>query len=270
MSSGADLFVVCKQCGSEVSPYITECPYCGHRLRRRAPKLPRKQSESAAAEPARRGRRPWPIFARPRPSKDIRLHPAKRSRSQEGHWAAATPYATIGLVAASCAVWVAWRGGFTGLGEVAIIGPLHGHWWKLITSQLAYGNGLYELCTLVAVALFGWLIERRRGPAVVLALFLATGVTGALVALAVYPVPVAIGGNAGAIGLLAAWAIPEVEAFRSNYYREGDLLGVLAILAVLLAMPFATAEASWLAGIAGGALGLALGTGLHLIDPPEL
>ena len=42
MSSGADLFVVCKQCGSEVSPYITECPYCGHRLRRRAPKLPRE------------------------------------------------------------------------------------------------------------------------------------------------------------------------------------------------------------------------------------
>src|ERR1019366_3990400 len=41
MTSGADLFVVCKQCGSEVSPYITECPYCGHRLRRRAPKLPR-------------------------------------------------------------------------------------------------------------------------------------------------------------------------------------------------------------------------------------
>ena len=40
MTSGADLFVVCKQCGSEVSPYITECPYCGHRLRRRAPKLP--------------------------------------------------------------------------------------------------------------------------------------------------------------------------------------------------------------------------------------
>ena len=44
MSSRADLFVVCKQCGSEVSPYITECPYCGHRLRRRAPKLPREHA----------------------------------------------------------------------------------------------------------------------------------------------------------------------------------------------------------------------------------
>src|SRR5436305_14243091 len=41
MSSGADLCVVCKTCGSEVSPYITECPYCGSRLRKRAPKLDR-------------------------------------------------------------------------------------------------------------------------------------------------------------------------------------------------------------------------------------
>ncbi|HXN37687.1 MAG TPA: zinc-ribbon domain-containing protein, partial [Solirubrobacteraceae bacterium] len=53
MTSGADLFVVCKQCGSEVSPYITECPYCGHRLRRRAPKLPRAHVPARAS----RGRR---------------------------------------------------------------------------------------------------------------------------------------------------------------------------------------------------------------------
>ncbi len=48
MTSGADLFVVCKQCGSEVSPYITECPYCGNRLRRRAPKLPRVHAPTRA------------------------------------------------------------------------------------------------------------------------------------------------------------------------------------------------------------------------------
>src|ERR671932_2319416 len=51
MASGPDLFVVCKSCGSEVSPYITECPYCGTRLRKRAPKLERggvpKASRSA-------------------------------------------------------------------------------------------------------------------------------------------------------------------------------------------------------------------------------
>jgi rRNA maturation endonuclease Nob1 len=41
MASSPDLFVVCKNCGSEVSPYITECPYCGTRLRKRAPKIER-------------------------------------------------------------------------------------------------------------------------------------------------------------------------------------------------------------------------------------
>ena len=47
--SQPDLFVVCKNCGSEVSPYVTECPYCGQRVRKRAPKLDR------TARPRRRG-----------------------------------------------------------------------------------------------------------------------------------------------------------------------------------------------------------------------
>ena len=52
--SEPDLFVVCKNCGSEVSPYITECPYCGTRLRKRAPKLERR-GEGLEAKPRRRG-----------------------------------------------------------------------------------------------------------------------------------------------------------------------------------------------------------------------
>src|SRR3954470_2854651 len=44
--------VVCKNCRAEVSPYITECPYCGHRLRKRAPKLDK------GAVPRRERRRP--------------------------------------------------------------------------------------------------------------------------------------------------------------------------------------------------------------------
>src|SRR3954465_8556711 len=39
MSSGPDLYLVCKSCGAEVSPYITECPYCGTRIQKRTPKL---------------------------------------------------------------------------------------------------------------------------------------------------------------------------------------------------------------------------------------
>src|ERR1700755_1707184 len=41
MSSGPDLSLVFKSCCAEVSPYITECPYCGARVQKRAPKLDR-------------------------------------------------------------------------------------------------------------------------------------------------------------------------------------------------------------------------------------
>ena len=32
--SETELSVICKNCGEEVSPYVTECPYCGTRLRK--------------------------------------------------------------------------------------------------------------------------------------------------------------------------------------------------------------------------------------------
>ena len=54
--SETELSVVCKSCGSEVSPYVTECPYCGARLRKRAPKLERRGDAIEAKK--RRRRRP--------------------------------------------------------------------------------------------------------------------------------------------------------------------------------------------------------------------
>jgi membrane associated rhomboid family serine protease len=265
MSPGADLFVVCKQCGSEVSPYITECPYCGHRLRRRAPKLPRAQSSSGLQRT--RARR-WPVGGRTR-SAPTRTR-ARRSLRGFDRGAGTRPYATIALVAVSCGVWVAWRGGFVSLDKLVVIGPLNGDWWKLFTSQFAYANGLYEFVALVAIGIFGWLLERRHGPAVVLAVFFGAGVAGALVASAVYSEAVVSGANGAALGLLAAWAVPDLEAARAGIDYDGDLLGVAAIAAVLLALPFAQPQASWLAGITGGAFGLVAGLGLSRVRQAEL
>jgi hypothetical protein len=266
MSSGADLFVVCKRCGSEVSPYITECPYCGNRLRRRAPKLPRVNAPTRAPRGLSRGR----LRLRRRASRPSLSGPAPRGFG----WAhelrvGVRPYATIALVAASCAAWVVWHAKPGLYGDMTIIGPLNGDWWKLFTTLFAYGNGLYEFVTLVVVAIFGWLLERRHGPLVVLALFLGGGATGALVASAVYAYPIVVGGNAGALALLAAWAVPDLGAARAGSYYEGDLLGAGALAATLLALPFAVAEASWLAGVTGAVLGLVLGFGLCRLGPQE-
>ncbi|HEY5046317.1 MAG TPA: rhomboid family intramembrane serine protease [Solirubrobacteraceae bacterium] len=268
MSSGPDLFVVCKQCGSEVSPYITECPYCGHRLRRRAPDLPREKDGGLV----RRSRRlHLPRFGRSGRSGSVRVRARDRSSSHAvGTRADALPYVTIALVAISCAVWVALRSGYLGLGKLVIVGPLGGDWWKLFSTQFVYLNGLYAFIALLAIAIFGWLLESRRGPAVTLAVFLGAGASGALVASAVYSDALVSGGNGAALGLLAAWAVPDLRDARAGNYYEGDLLGVAAIAAVLLAVPFARPEASWLAGITGGVVGLVLGFGMSRLDSPEL
>ena len=62
-TGGPDLFVICKNCQSEVSPYITECPYCGSRLRKRAPKLdrggPPHRAQAPRAEAVAAAAAPW-------------------------------------------------------------------------------------------------------------------------------------------------------------------------------------------------------------------
>ena len=150
-----------------------------------------------------------------------------------------------------------------------IVGPLDGDWWKLLSTQFAYLNGLYAFVALLAVAIFGWLLERRHGPAVVLVVFFGAGATGALVASAVYADPLVSGANGAALGLLAAWAVPDLLDARAGNYYEGDLLGVAAIAALLLALPYARPEASWLAGVTGALVGLLLGFGMYRLDSPE-
>jgi hypothetical protein len=257
MSSGADLFVVCKQCGSEVSPYITECPYCGSRLRRRAPKLPRERDPGRSAH---RSRLPTPSLGRLRRGEIAGVRPDS------------PPYATIALLATSCVLLVLTSGGYVSFARLVIGGPLRGDWWKLFSYQFAYlfgfGAGVsvyvYAFSALLAVGAFGWLLERRHGAPAVLVVFFGAGASGALAELAAYPVPLALGANAGALGLLAAWAVPDLLAVRSRRYYDGDLLGAAAIAAVLLVLPFVLPlpEASWLAGVTGGLVGLLLGYGL--------
>jgi membrane associated rhomboid family serine protease len=260
MSAGPDLFVVCKQCGAEVSSYVTECPYCGYRLRRRAPKLPREGSSRRGGARGRRGharlgRLPAPSLGR------------LRGGEIPGIAGEPRPYAPVLIVAASIVLWIASQAQLVSPSELIIAGPLHGDWWKLVSSQFVYGGGffafLYAFSVLGTVGLFGWLLEQRHGSAVVFALFFAAGAAGALVTLAVHPHDAVVSGaNAGALALLCAWAVPDLIAAKRGSYYEGDLLGVAAIATVLLLMPFARPEASWLSGVTGALMGLAVGFGL--------
>jgi hypothetical protein len=246
----ADLFVVCKNpdCGAEVSPYITECPYCGARLRKRAPKLDRGRP---------RGRKGPPRIATPSLGRLRRNEiPGIRPESP--------PYVTGTMVVATAVVWILTRGGYLSAPDLVVSGPLHGDWWRPATAQLTYfyttgasltGTGVYQFVTLVTIAVFGWLLERRHGGLVVAALLLLGGVGGAVAASALDSQAVVAGANGAGLALLCAWAVPDLLARRRGEDYDGDLLGTGAFALVLLAMPIARPEASAIAGGVGVVVG---------------
>lgn len=244
-----DLNVVCKNCGSEVSPYITECPYCGQRLRKRAPKL-RQEGEGAELAPA--------------PTRRRRLRLPRRRRASEDRplsWLSAQrPYATITVVLVSAALLLAERASSLGLFDLgAVIGPLDGDWWRLIAAQFVYENVGYLFVVAVAVAIFGTSLERRYGMLVMLGVFLASGAAGMYLASETADFPVAMGGNASALGVLCAWLVLDLRDRRAGEDPETDLFGVAAIGAVLIAMPLLETTADAWAGLAGAVVGSVAG-----------
>jgi membrane associated rhomboid family serine protease len=241
MSSGPDLYLVCKSCGAEVSPYITECPYCGTRIQKRAPKLDRGGVPKA------------PKRARSRPQLP-RLRPGEIPgiRADRRPWTAWT------LVLASVLVTVAIKSSLLSILDVALSAGLEDP-YRAFTTLFAYQATGYEAVTVGTIALFGWLLERRHGWWAPLLVFLAGGAGGAYVAVVVAGEGTALGANGAALGMLAAWTMRDVLGRRKGFEDDSDLLGVLAIAAVLVLLPLATTDASGVAGVVGGVVGIVLG-----------
>ena len=235
MSGGPELFVVCRSCGSEVSPYVTECPYCGTRIRKRAPKL------DQPPKPPRGARIPRLSPIRPGEIPGVAAGPLGR------------PYATIMIVALSLL-------GFL-LFEIAVdpLWTASGDYQRLAYAPFIYLNGWYQLAILLPIGLFGWLLEARHGPLVVIVLFALCGFGAAAVAVAAGDGLGQAGAPGAALGMLAAWAVPDLRRMRRGEDYEGDLLGALALAVVVLLMPALVTEASLVATVTGGLAGLLVG-----------
>jgi membrane associated rhomboid family serine protease len=239
VSTEPDLFVICKNCSSEVSPYITECPYCGHRLRKRAPKIER----SGQVKRPRGAKLRRPVRTPALPSFDV-----DETRR---------PYATLALLGTS--LFFILLVVFVERNRLGIVSHLSDDPWKVVTSVFVYRNGWYEFASLLAIGVYGWRLELRHGPAAVIALFLLGGVGGMAAAGALDSTPFAYGGNGLALALLCAWAVPDLLRARGGEDHEGDLLGTLVMAVLLLAMSAATEEASIIAAGTGALAGLVVG-----------
>jgi membrane associated rhomboid family serine protease len=239
--SQPDLFVVCKSCGSEVSPYVTECPYCGQRVRKRAPKI-----ERGGDSPVRE-RRPRRSLGRMRRGEIPGIALDRR------------PYATMALIAVSLAATIVWSTGQVAYYDMgAIYGPLHGEWWRLVAAPFIHDNAGYQFVTLLGVGIFGTALERRFGWYVPLLLFLAAGAAGCALAVAAQAWPV-FGANGAALGLLTAWFV-EYRLTRND--GDLDLIGAAVFAAVLLLLSAAWVPASIVAAAGGVAVGSVAGFAL--------
>ena len=241
-TGGPDLFVVCKNCGSEVSPYITECPYCGTRLRKRAPKIDR---DGRIAE--RVSRRPT-----------VTSLPRLRRGEIPGIRPERHPYATLVMVALGLVGCLIWRTSVINISDLVVSGNLARHWWRVLTAPFVYDNTGYAVVALAIIAIYGTLIERRHGAVVVIVLAVVGGAGGIALASQTSN-DLFLGGNGAALALLTAWAVPDLMRLLRKRDFDGDLIVTGVLAAVIALMPLATKDASWVAAGVGTAAGLVLG-----------
>lgn len=245
--SETQLSVICKNCGSEVSPYVTECPYCGARLRKRAPKLERRGDLLEAQRPKRRRR---PRLRRPgRPRGPIHF-----SRDAD------RPYATIGIILVSAILLLIQKATGNPLSTFGgLIVPINDQWWRYLTAPFAYVDVGYLFVVAVGLAIFATGVERRLGSWPTALLLLACGALGVLaaggIAGAKGEITVIAGGNGMALGAVAAWfAIRRAES-HGAIDEEYDMIGVGVAAAVLVALPLFSPTANFFACLVGGAVG---------------
>jgi len=241
--SETELSVICKNCGSEVSPYVTECPYCGARLRKRAPKLERRGDG---------------LERRPRRGPAGRLLRIKLPSL--GGDRPARPYATLAAIAGPALLLLVEKAlGASVLDVGALLVPFTDAWWRFLVAPFAYADVGYLFVVALGLAIFGPGVERRLGSVATGILLLACGALGMLaasgVANAMDDVAVIAGGNGIALGAVAAWfAIRRSEA-RHSIDRDYDPIGVAVAAVVLLALPIFESTADVTAGLAGALVG---------------
>jgi membrane associated rhomboid family serine protease len=254
--SSPELSVVCRSCGEEVSPYVTECPYCGTRLRKRAPKLERHGDELAPRETRRQKRR---------------RERAERRERMEGYRAIVgegeRPYAVIAAVGIAVIGVLVQRAAdlpITDLG--AIIGTTDVEPWRYVAAPFAYPDIPYLFACSLGIVMFGTAVERRLGTVSTVILILACGGLGMLAAVgiedAIAPddsILLAAGGNGIALGLLTTWALLKAAELRANPEEDVEVVGAAVAAAALIMLPLVEDYANIFVGISGALVGGACG-----------
>jgi len=260
--AGPELSVVCRNCGSEVSPYVTECPYCGQRIRKRAPKLEREGDEIKIRE----GRR----------EKKLRRDAERRARADERREGfgratarreelATRPWATALLLAIPALLFIATQASdrlFVDVLDTTYAPELP----RFLVAPYFYESAGYLFVCGLALAIFLPPVERRIGSLPALILAFACGALSILGADGINDLlgdetNSAAGANGMALGVIAAYVALREPDRRADPEDSYDPFAVLVCALVVLLIPlvqtFAEVGAGVVGALVGGACGLA-------------
>jgi membrane associated rhomboid family serine protease len=230
---------------------VTECPYCGTRLRKRAPKLERQGDELAPHESRRQRRRRERAERRER-----------RSRARILVGEGERRYAVLAAILAPALLVLVQRAGDFPITDVgAIVGPVESEWWRYLAAPFAYPDVGYIFVVSIGIAIFGVAVESRLGLIATAILIVACGALGMLAADGIESaiggdnVLMAAGGNGIALGLLATWAVLRASEMRADPTAETEVIGAAVAAAVLIMLPLVEDYANVFAGLGGALVG---------------
>jgi membrane associated rhomboid family serine protease len=230
---------------------VTECPYCGTRLRKRAPKLERQGDELAPHESRRQRRR------RERAERRERRTSARILVGEgERH------YAVLVAILAPALLVLVQRAADLPITDVgAIVGPVESEWWRYLAAPFAYPDVGYLFVVSIGIAIFGVAVEARLGIVATAILIVACGALGMLAADGIESaiggdsLLTAAGGNGIALGLLATWAVLRAGEMRADPTAETEVIGAAVAAAVLIMLPLVEDYANVFAGLGGALVG---------------
>jgi membrane associated rhomboid family serine protease len=230
---------------------VTECPYCGTRLRKRAPKLERQGDELAPHESRRERRRRERAERRER-----------RSRARILVGEGERRYVVLAAILAPALLVLVQRAGDLPITDVgAIVGPVESEWWRYLAAPFAYPDVGYLFVVSIGIAIFGVGVEARLGMIATAILIVACGALGMLAADGIETaiggdsLLLAAGGNGIALGLLAAWAVLRAGEMRADSTADTEVIGAAVAAAVLIMLPLVEDYANVFAGLGGALVG---------------
>ena len=191
-----------------------------------------------------------------------------------GSYGTYTPLVTWALIAICVVVFIAdWI--LAGTGEIGFFGrggPLvdqlliyapavaEGEWWRILTAAFVHLGIAHIAFNMIALNLFGPLLEQMYGHVEYLVLYLLCAAGGSVLTMLVDPLQAAAGASGAIFGLFGlAFIVPRRHHVATTQHARAILSQAGTLLAINLVFTFAVPGISWTGHVGGLVVGVVLG-----------